>query len=374
MDMAVSFKRARKAESKLRMALSGPSGSGKTYSALAIATALAGPSARPGENGVAVIDTERGSASKYSDVFAFDVLELDSFHPDRYIEAIQAAEAAGYRVLVIDSITHEWRGKDGILEQVDRISKLNKMPSIQVWAQATPMHNRFVDAMLAASLHVIVTMRSKTGTHIDKDERGKVTVQKVGMEAEQRDGIEYEFDVVGDLDRDNTLVISKSRCSALAGQMIRKPGAEIAATLAEWLHGDEAETPASTASPGKPAPQEPVADEATRHQSTAQPQQPQQKPATPKAASPAPATAGTPAAGFATTDGCNPLADAPLRKRMNALNIRSIDEVETFLARVKSHYTQYTRQAIENELIEMEARTKAANLREAFPAGTHGAN
>lgn len=247
--MGVSFKRARKAESKLRMALAGPSGSGKTYSALAIATALAGADGQ-----VAVIDTERGSASKYSDVFAFDVLEMESFHPDRYIEAIQAAEAAGYRVLVIDSITHEWRGKDGILEQVDRIAKLNKMPSIQVWAQATPMHNRFVDAMLAASLHVIVTMRSKTGTHIDKDERGKVTVQKVGMEAEQRDGIEYEFDVVGDLDRDNTLLISKSRCSALAGQMIRKPGADVAEVLAEWLHGDDAETPEKPSASDFPAP------------------------------------------------------------------------------------------------------------------------
>src|SRR5260221_428110 len=88
------FQRAVKRESKLRLALAGPAGSGKTYTALTLATALA--DGRP----VAVVDTERGSASKYADIFEFDVLELDSFHPDRYIEAIHDAVAAGYSVVV----------------------------------------------------------------------------------------------------------------------------------------------------------------------------------------------------------------------------------------------------------------------------------
>ena len=90
------FKKATLANIKIRLALSGASGSGKTYSALAIASHLSSP--------IALIDTERGSASKYADKFDFDVCELTDFHPSRYIEAIQAAEQAGYSTIIIDSL------------------------------------------------------------------------------------------------------------------------------------------------------------------------------------------------------------------------------------------------------------------------------
>src|SRR5690625_2494356 len=106
------FKPATKTQSKLRMALIGPSGSGKTSTAPSLAQHL-------GER-IAVIDTERGSASKYSDIFSFDVLELESFSPDRYLEGISAAAQAGYDVLIIDSLSHAWMGRDGVLEFVDK--------------------------------------------------------------------------------------------------------------------------------------------------------------------------------------------------------------------------------------------------------------
>ena len=109
------FTKATKQEAKLRLALAGPSGSGKTYTALQIATHLGGP--------IALVDTERGSARKYADLFSFDVLELDSFHPERYIEAIHEAEEAGYAVLILDSLSHAWAGKDGALELVDKAAK-----------------------------------------------------------------------------------------------------------------------------------------------------------------------------------------------------------------------------------------------------------
>ena len=102
------FKRATKTQIRLRLALSGASGSGKTMSSLAIASHL-------GQR-IAVIDTERGSASRYADLFEFDVLELESFHPTKYISAIKAAESAGYDVLIIDSLSHAWIGKDGELD------------------------------------------------------------------------------------------------------------------------------------------------------------------------------------------------------------------------------------------------------------------
>lgn len=224
----VQFKPASKQAAKLRMALAGPAGSGKTYTALSVATALGQP--------VAVIDTEHGSASKYSDVFTFETLELDSFHPERYIEAIQAAEDAGFPVLVIDSLSHAWMGKDGALELVDRAAKRSQSSnSFAAWRDVTPLHNQLVEAMIAAKLHIIVTLRSKTDYVQEKDNNGRTVIRKVGMAPVQRDGLEYEFDVYGDLDQDHNLVIGKTRCSALGGQVIAKPGAKLAATLNEWL-------------------------------------------------------------------------------------------------------------------------------------------
>src|SRR5690606_34635021 len=105
------FKKATKSQAKLRMAITGPSGSGKTYTALSVGTPL---------GRIAVIDTERGSASKYADLFDFDVLELTEYNPRNYIEAIRAACAGGYDVLIIDSLSHAWSGQGGVLELVDR--------------------------------------------------------------------------------------------------------------------------------------------------------------------------------------------------------------------------------------------------------------
>lgn len=230
----MAFRKATKKQARLRLALIGPSGSGKTYTALTIATHLGGR--------IAVIDTERGSASKYADLFSFDVQELSTFHPQRYIEAITEAQAAGYDVLVIDSLSHAWMGKDGALELVDRAAKRNPSGnSFAAWRDVTPLHNALVNAMLAARLHIIVTLRSKMEYVQERDDKGKTVIRKVGLQPVQRDGLEYEFDVVGDLDQDNTLVVTKTRCSALTGAVSPKPGRELASTLDAWLQGEPVE-------------------------------------------------------------------------------------------------------------------------------------
>ena len=214
------------------MALNGPAGSGKTYTALAVATAL---------GKTAVIDTERGSASKYADLFEFDVLELDSFEPEKYTAAIKAATDAGYEVVVIDSLSHAWAGKGGILESVDNRAKGDRSGnSFGAWRYETPRQNALIDSVLGAGVHIIATMRSKTEYVQQVGANGKTEIKKMGLAPVQRDGVEYEFDVVGDLDDSNTLRIGKSRCIELAGQVIEKPGAALAATLAAWLGSGEA--------------------------------------------------------------------------------------------------------------------------------------
>lgn len=227
---AFSFTKATKRQARLRMALIGPSGSGKTYSALAIASAMA-----PGGK-IAVIDTERGSASKYAGIFAFDVLELETFAPETYAQAIEAADAAGYDVLIIDSLSHAWFGKDGALEQVDRAAKRSSSQnSFAAWREVTPHHNAMIDAILQCKAHVIVTMRAKTEYVMETNEKGKSVPRKVGLAPVQRDGLEYEFDVVADMNLDNDLIVSKSRCPAMSGQVVNKPGENVAKILLAWL-------------------------------------------------------------------------------------------------------------------------------------------
>jgi len=234
----MAFQKATKKRAKLRLAIIGQSGSGKTYTALTLATHLV-----PGGR-VALIDTEHGSASKYADLFNFDVLELDSFSPRTYIEAIKEAVAAGYDVLIIDSLTHAWSGKDGALEQVDRIAKRDKSGnSFAAWRDVTPLHNLMVEAIIRAPLHVIATIRSKMEYVQEKDDRGKTVIRKVGLQPVQRDGLEYEFDVVADMDQDNIFYVTKSRCVDLHNAIIEKPGRELAETLAAWLdNGAEPES------------------------------------------------------------------------------------------------------------------------------------
>lgn len=237
-----TFTRATRHQAKLRLALMGPTGSGKTMSALRIAKGLGGP--------IAFIDTERGSASLYSDVVDFDVLELESYSPENYIDAIQSAEAGGYKVVVIDSLSHAWSGKDGILEYVDKRKAQARGNDFSVWRDATPKQNALIDAILGCKMHVIATMRTKMEYVIEKDERtGKSSPRKVGLAPVQRDQVEYEFTLVGEMDPDHRLIMTKSRISSLADAVIEKPGEELAATLLHWLNeGDVA--------PEKPAPPE----------------------------------------------------------------------------------------------------------------------
>ncbi len=232
------FQRATRTQKKLRMALHGPSGSGKTYTALEIAKGLcAVPGAGDEGAKIALIDTERGSASLYGDKFAFDVIELDYFSVDNYINAINEAAEAGYEVLVIDSLSHAWNGLGGVLDAVNNV-KGNTFT--EGWGKVgTPQQNRLMDAILKAPCHVIATLRVKTDYEVERDERGKSVPKKVGLAPIQRDGVEYEFDIVGSLNVENTLTVEKSRMIDLAGKIISRPDRKLGAHILAWLNSGE---------------------------------------------------------------------------------------------------------------------------------------
>lgn len=240
------FKQAEKKNLKLRMALCAPAGAGKTYSALSVATALGGK--------IAVVDTEHGSASKYADIFKFDVVEPDVFDPRELIETIRYAEKNGYAHIIIDSLSHYWSGKGGELDMVDAAAARSKSANtFMAWKTVTPVHNELIDTIISCKINVFVTMRTKTEYVIETNAAGKQVPRKVGLAPVMRDGIEYEFDVVGDMDQDNNFVVTKSRCPELSNKVINRPGKQIAETLIKWLNsGVSREDP-----PIKPATNEP---------------------------------------------------------------------------------------------------------------------
>lgn len=232
------FKKATKLQARIRLALVGPAGSGKTYTALRIAKAMGGR--------IAVVDTEHGSSAKYADEFDFDLLEMDVFSLEKYVAAIKEAEAAGYDTIILDSISHAWAGRGGALEEKEKLARSKDYNDFSAWAVITPKHTAFIEAMLGSKAHVIATMRSKTEYSMEKDDRGRTVVTKLGMAPVQREGVDYEFDVVIDLSHDHVGTVTKTRCRALDGGVYEKPGEDVAKIVLAWLAGSPA--------PEKPTP------------------------------------------------------------------------------------------------------------------------
>jgi hypothetical protein len=226
--MSVDFEEATKEAQKARIALTGPAGSGKTFTALMLAHGL-------GEN-IAVIDTERGKASLYvgRNGWRFKTIKPTSYSPLSLVEHLGKAEGAGFDVVIIDSLSHYWEGIDGMLEQVDKRSGASKFTS--GWKVVRPEERRMIDAILAYPGHVIITLRSKQEYVLETNDRGKQEPKRVGLKPVQRDGIEYEFDLIGDMDLTNTLTVSKSRIEGVeTGTTFEKPSMELAATVAAFL-------------------------------------------------------------------------------------------------------------------------------------------
>lgn len=226
------FKKAQVSNRRLRLAILGPAGSGKTYTSLLLAKGIGQP--------IALIDTEHGSAEMYASEFEFSTLKLKDFHPNNYIEAIASAVKGGFKTIVVDSLSHAWTGKGGALELVDQETSRGKGNSFTAWRNVTPLHNRLIDSIVGAGAHIICTMRTKTDYVMDKDKNGSTQIKKVGLAAIQRDGMEYEFDFVGELDVDHKLAVTKSRIKSLADKVFTKPGAELANEFKNFLQAGEA--------------------------------------------------------------------------------------------------------------------------------------
>jgi len=225
----MALKKATKEQAKLRLFIYGLSGGGKTYSALAIAEGLV--KAFGGK--IAVLDTEFRSASKYANIFNFETDDFGEPSIENYIKFIDMVkEDPDVTVLIIDSLTHAWQN---ILETVDKLKETScRGDSRKAWGQMTPVYKRLVNAILMAPFHVIGTARAKTEWSTS-NENGSKTVRRDTLAPEQRDGFEYEFDMVMELNANHYGTIIKDRTNKFQDEIVQKPGIEFGKRLADWL-------------------------------------------------------------------------------------------------------------------------------------------
>ena len=220
---------AQRKRAKIKLALQGPSGSGKTYSSLLIANGLC-----PNWSKIVVIDTENGSADLYAHLGAYNVLSIPApFTPEKYIQAIELCEKEGMEVIIIDSVTHEWENL------IDFHSSLQGN-SFTNWGKITPRHNAFVQKLLQSQAHIIATIRTKQD-YVLNDKNGKMVPEKVGLKSVQRDGLEYEFTLVFDLDMRNNATASKDRTGLFYGKPEIKLGVKTGVTIKNWCERIEEE-------------------------------------------------------------------------------------------------------------------------------------
>jgi hypothetical protein len=213
---------AKRQQAKIKLGIQGCSGSGKTMSSLLIAFGLCGD-----WNKIAVIDTENYSASLYAHLGAFKVLNIAApFSPEKYIEAITLCENASMEVIIIDSISHEWEGTGGILD----IHSSMQGNSFTNWSKLTPRHNGFVQAILQSPCHIIGTVRTKQ-EYVLSEKNGKQVPEKVGLKGVTREGMDYEFTIMLDINIKHLASASKDR----TGLFMDKPEFKISKSTGQQI-------------------------------------------------------------------------------------------------------------------------------------------
>jgi len=220
----MQLQQASKKRAKIKMALQGPSGSGKTYSALLIAYGITND-----WSSIAVIDTENHSANLYAHLGKYNVLNIDApFTPEKFIQAIKLCETAGMKTIIIDSITHEW-------ESILDIHANMAGNSFTNWSKLTPVHNNFVQTILQSPLHIIATIRTKQD-YVLQEKNGKQVPEKVGLKAITREGMDYEFTIVLDIDIKHHATASKDRTQLFIDKPEFTITSDTGARILQWCN------------------------------------------------------------------------------------------------------------------------------------------
>jgi len=227
----MQLQKASRKKASIKMGLQGPSGSGKTYSSLLIANGLCNDWTK-----IAVIDSENHSSELYSHFGAYNVLQITPpYTPEKYIEAIQVCEKADMEVIIIDSITHEW-------EYIIEFHASLGGNSFTNWHKIGLRHKEFINAMLKSKANIIATTRTKQD-YILNEKNGRMVPEKVGLKSIQRDGLEYEFTLVFDLNMKNSATASKDRTGLFFSKPEQRLTIDVGKSIYNWCNSGSEITP-----------------------------------------------------------------------------------------------------------------------------------
>ena len=224
----MGLKRAVRQKMKVPIMLMGASGSGKTVGALLIAKGIVWemfPDLSDDEKWekIAVIDTEHGRSTLYAgmtikeqEIGSFLHYDLSKpYTPQRYKDAFMECKQAGCEVIIVDSITHAWSGEGGVLDKVNALGG-----KFSDWNKVKPDENTLLSMFLDTDVHVIACVRSKQGYELTTLDTGKLQIEKVGLKAEQKDSLEYEFAITFQLYQNHTAEPMKDNSNSFDGRFI----------------------------------------------------------------------------------------------------------------------------------------------------------
>lgn len=243
--MAFKFnvEKATREKIAVKIALMSPSGGGKSYGALRLATGMVDEMKKTntlnGTNGkILFANTEGPRGRYYADEFNYDIVDLEPpYNPELFIDLINYAVDEKYSILIIDSSSAEWEGRGGCLELQQQAGG-----KYQDWKFVSPRHEKFIDTLAYSPVHVIATMKGKDQYEVEKDDRGRVSVKKLGVGAAQRNGFEFYFTTTFNIDRDSHM----AKCEKDNTHIFEKSGATIldesyGAKIIQWANSGESE-------------------------------------------------------------------------------------------------------------------------------------
>jgi hypothetical protein len=226
----MELKKSNRNQAKIRIALQGVSGSGKSYSSLLLAYGICQDWQK-----IAIIDSENGSANLYSHLGEYNVLNLSApYSTERYIEAIDVCEKAGMDVIIIDSLSHNWEGNGGILDVHANMAG----NSFTNWSKLTPKMNTLVQKILTSSCHIISTIRSKQD-YVITENNGKSVPQKTGLKGIVREGTDYDYTIVMELDIYNNALCTKDRTQLFNSRIPFKIDESVGKKIKNWCKDGE---------------------------------------------------------------------------------------------------------------------------------------
>lgn len=227
----------------------GGSGYGKTMTALRLGTKIT----EMVGGRVALLDTEKGSASLYAanpgeiadgaTRFDFDAADLDApFVTGGLVEAIyDIAASPDHTVLIIDSLSHFWFAKGGILDQAHMIETSTKLNGFQAIGKAKTQHYYpLVECIIAAPIHIIVTLRSKNAYDIGKTANNRTTISRIGEAPRFEESFLYELDLSLVMGKGNIMTVDKTRYTPYTDQVVKAPTGDFITPFMEWLSGGAA--------------------------------------------------------------------------------------------------------------------------------------